>query len=286
MEDLTGKRALVTGAGKRVGRAIALALAEAGADILIHYNTSARESDAVAAEVLSLGRKADTIRGDLSDPAQIDLMLSELDRHDIAVDILVNSAAVYYPQRLGEITGGCYTGIGNEATSVGASAALDPDDVIVPTHRDMGMHVVRGHDALAILRQYLKRGTSQTEGKDSGLHLGLEGSNIVGMISHLAHMAPVAVGVALTCLNFLFLRKLIFKWTREAATGDGSNAPLLVLPKMIGMMVAVVLCLALLPIDGVAFTIGYSIFVVSIVVELVMAVFRPAAAPSEESRGG
>jgi TPP-dependent pyruvate/acetoin dehydrogenase alpha subunit len=61
----------------------------------------------------------------------------------------------------------------------------------------MGMHLARGHDALTIMRQYLKRGTSQTEGKDSGLHLGLQGSNIVGMISHLAHMMPVAVGIAL-----------------------------------------------------------------------------------------
>lgn len=99
--------------------------------------------------------------------------------------------------RLGKITGGCYTGIGNEATSVGCAVALAESDVIVPTHRDMGMHVVRGHDAVTIFRQYLKRGTSQTEGKDSGLHLGLEGANIVGMISHLAHMAPVAAGVAL-----------------------------------------------------------------------------------------
>jgi TPP-dependent pyruvate/acetoin dehydrogenase alpha subunit len=99
--------------------------------------------------------------------------------------------------RLGKVTGGCYTGIGNEATSVGASYALAKDDVIVPTHRDMGMHLVRGHEPLEIMRQYLKRGTAQTEGKDSGLHLGVEGSNIVGMISHLAHMAPVAVGVAL-----------------------------------------------------------------------------------------
>ncbi len=99
--------------------------------------------------------------------------------------------------RLGKITGGCYTGIGNEATSVGCALALDPNDVIVPTHRDMGMHVVRGHDAVTIFRQYLKRGTSQTEGKDSGLHLGVEGANIIGMISHLAHMAPVAAGIAL-----------------------------------------------------------------------------------------
>lgn len=99
--------------------------------------------------------------------------------------------------RQNRITGGCYSGIGNEATSVGMAFAMEPDDVLVPTHRDMGAHLVRGHSALEVFRQYFKRATSQTGGKDSGLHLGVEGSNIVGMISHLAHMLPVAVGVAL-----------------------------------------------------------------------------------------
>lgn len=99
--------------------------------------------------------------------------------------------------RQGVVTGGCYTGIGNEATSVATAWPLGEHDVLVPTHRDMGSHVVRGHEPLAIMRQYMKRATGQTRGKDSSLHMGAEHSNIVGMISHLAHMAPVAVGVAL-----------------------------------------------------------------------------------------
>ena len=99
--------------------------------------------------------------------------------------------------RQNRITGGCYTGIGNEATSVATALALLEHDVLVPTHRDMGSHLVRGHKPLDIMRQYLKRATSQTGGKDSSLHLGKEGSNIVGMISPLAHMMPVAVGIAL-----------------------------------------------------------------------------------------
>lgn len=77
----------------------------------------------------------------------------------------------------------------------------------------------------------------------------------------------LAVGVALTCVNFFVLRKLVTKWTREAATGRGGNASLLMLPKMIGLMGAVALVILFLPIDVVAFTIGYSIFIVSIVVE-------------------
>ncbi len=99
--------------------------------------------------------------------------------------------------RQNRITGGCYSGIGNEATAVGIAFPMHNEDVLVPTHRDMGAHLVRGHSALEVFRQYFKRASSQTGGKDSGLHLGREGSNIVGMISHLAHMLPVAVGVAL-----------------------------------------------------------------------------------------
>jgi TPP-dependent pyruvate/acetoin dehydrogenase alpha subunit len=99
--------------------------------------------------------------------------------------------------RLGEITGGVYTAPGNEATSVGTASALGADDVLVPTHRDLGAHLVRGHALIEVVRQFLKKATSQTGGRDSGLHLGREGSNIIGMISHLAHMLPVAVGVAL-----------------------------------------------------------------------------------------
>lgn len=99
--------------------------------------------------------------------------------------------------RQGQISGGCYTGIGNEATSVGSAFAMVDGDVLVPTQRDMGSHLVRGHTALDVMQQYLKRGTSQTGGKDGGLHLGKEGSDIVGMVSHLGHMMPVAVGVAM-----------------------------------------------------------------------------------------
>ncbi len=101
---LKGQTALVTGGGKRVGKEIALALASAGANLLIHYNTSSRASDEVAAEILSLGRKVDTIRGDLADPEQIDRIVSTMTHHAIKIDILVNSAAVYYPTPLGEIT--------------------------------------------------------------------------------------------------------------------------------------------------------------------------------------
>jgi hypothetical protein len=97
------------------------------------------------------------------------------------------------------------------------------------------------------------------------------------------------VGAALTCLNFYVLRRLVAKWTTEAASGKGGNASLLMLPKMIGLMGAVAVSVLLLPLDVVAFTIGYSIFIASIVIEAAYSAFRsngtPASPDSEHDHG-
>ena len=96
----------------------------------------------------------------------------------------------------------------------------------------------------------------------------------------------VCIGVALTCLNFFLLRKLIVRWTSAAAAGKSSNAPFLMLPKMTGMMLAVAAAVLFLPIDPIAFTIGYSIFIVSIVIETVFStVTAREPAESPENRG-
>jgi ATP synthase I subunit len=84
----------------------------------------------------------------------------------------------------------------------------------------------------------------------------------------------VAVGVLLTCLNFFVLRKLVIKWTTDAAAGRTSNASFLMLPKMIALMGAVAVAVLVLPIDVIAFTIGYSIFMVSIIVEITYSALR------------
>lgn len=85
---------------------------------------------------------------------------------------------------------------GNEATSVGTAAALDPDDVLVPMHRSLGAHLVRGHSLKDIFLQAFLKEESQTRGRDTGLHLGAAGTNIIGMISPLGSMNPVAAGIA------------------------------------------------------------------------------------------
>ena len=84
----------------------------------------------------------------------------------------------------------------------------------------------------------------------------------------------VVVGVGLTCLNFYVLRKLVVKWTAEAARGQAGNSAVLMLPKMIGLMGAVAVAVLFLPIDVIAFTAGYSIFIVSIVIEATYSALR------------
>ncbi len=96
----------------------------------------------------------------------------------------------------------------------------------------------------------------------------------------------IAVGVGLTCLNFNVLRRLVHKWTEDAAKGRTGAAPMLMMPKMIGLMVAVALAIFFLPIDPIAFTIGYSIFIISIVIDTTYSALRPEQAESESNHHG
>jgi TPP-dependent pyruvate/acetoin dehydrogenase alpha subunit len=99
--------------------------------------------------------------------------------------------------RQGRIMGGVYTSLGIEATTVGATLALESQDFLLPIHRDLGAHIAKGQSVLNVLLQYLGRGNSLTNGKDSGIHASDLGLNIIGNVSHLGAMIPVAIGVAM-----------------------------------------------------------------------------------------
>jgi TPP-dependent pyruvate/acetoin dehydrogenase alpha subunit len=98
----------------------------------------------------------------------------------------------------GRIVGGVYTAQGHEATTVGAAMTLRDGDCIVPQHRDLGMHLVRGVSPRAVMCQWLARGNSPTLGRDGQLHIGDMHHGVVPMISLLGESLPVACGVALT----------------------------------------------------------------------------------------
>src|SRR5262245_43519932 len=93
---LKGKNALVTGAAKRVGHAIALKLAQNGANILLHYRHSKNEALDALSEIRALGVEAYLFQADLSKDSEIRKMVSEIKAMRLTVDILVNSASLYY----------------------------------------------------------------------------------------------------------------------------------------------------------------------------------------------
>jgi 2-oxoisovalerate dehydrogenase E1 component len=90
-----------------------------------------------------------------------------------------------------------FSGIGQEAIAVGVTAALRDDDWILPLHRNLGVFTTRGVDLEQLFRQLLFKQGGFTGGRDRTFHFGLLDRRIVGMISHLAAMLPVADGLAL-----------------------------------------------------------------------------------------
>ena len=97
---LDGKVALVTGAGRRLGRAVALRLAEEGMDVAAHYGSSAREAAEVVGRIEEMGRKAVAVKADLRRIDQIRQLLLEVGNELGKLDVLVNSAANFLPGSL------------------------------------------------------------------------------------------------------------------------------------------------------------------------------------------
>ena len=92
--SLAGRVALVTGAGRNIGRAIALALAREGAQIAVNVRASTGEGQAVVNEITAQGGKALLVRADVTQRSEVDAMLAAITQHFGQLDILVNNAAV------------------------------------------------------------------------------------------------------------------------------------------------------------------------------------------------
>ena len=87
---LEGKKALVTGASRGIGRAIALALAAEGADVVVNYAGSEAAAKEVAAEIEAMGRKAFVVQADISSNEAATAMVDEVVKEFGRIDILVN----------------------------------------------------------------------------------------------------------------------------------------------------------------------------------------------------
>ena len=92
---LDGKVALVTGAQQGIGRATAVALARAGADVAVNYLDDPDGASAVAREVTAMGRRATLVQGDVSMPAHVEALTGTAARELGGIDVLVNNAGVF-----------------------------------------------------------------------------------------------------------------------------------------------------------------------------------------------
>jgi 3-oxoacyl-[acyl-carrier protein] reductase len=103
MTDLTGKVALVTGASRGIGKAIALHLAQAGLDVAVNYRSRAGEGEAVQQAIAALGRRSVALQADVADSAQVARLVDGVHQALGPIDVLVNNAGSALPQKWEDI---------------------------------------------------------------------------------------------------------------------------------------------------------------------------------------
>ena len=129
------------------------------------------------------------------------------DRHDLANDTLLHLYQHLLRPRLieekmlillrqGKVSK-WFSGIGQEAISVGSTLALEPDEYILPLHRNLGVFTGREVPLGRLFAQWQGKRTGFTKGRDRSFHFGTNEHHIVGMISHLGPQLAVAGGIAL-----------------------------------------------------------------------------------------
>src|SRR5437660_322552 len=104
MGELTGRVALVTGAGRGIGRAVALALAGAGANVAVNFRARGAEAEEAAGQIAALGRRCLAVQADVSRSAEVARLVAAVERGLGPVDVLVNNAGATRPLPLEQIT--------------------------------------------------------------------------------------------------------------------------------------------------------------------------------------
>ena len=94
---LENQVALVTGAGRRIGRVIALTLARAGANVVVNYNQSRQDAHSTVKEIERLGVESMAVRADVAKPTEVKAMFRAVEKRFKRLDILVNNAGIFFP---------------------------------------------------------------------------------------------------------------------------------------------------------------------------------------------
>jgi 2-oxoisovalerate dehydrogenase E1 component len=113
-----------------------------------------------------------------------------------------------------------FSGLGQEAVAVGVVHALEPGDWVLPMHRNLGAFTSRGLDLERLFRQLFGRDGGFTRGRDRTFHFGVLEKHLVGMISHLGAMLPVACGLGLAA-QLKGTRRVAAAFTGDGATSEG-----------------------------------------------------------------
>ena len=134
VQKLDGKTALVTGAGKSLGRAIALYLAKIGANVVVNYNTSSDGAEEVGAEIREIGKKSLIVKADVSNPDEVRDMFQSITSEVGSVDILVNSAAINLDSTIRKMSDEVW----NQVIGVCLTGVFNCSREVIPTMRESG----------------------------------------------------------------------------------------------------------------------------------------------------
>lgn len=113
-----------------------------------------------------------------------------------------------------------FSGIGQEASSVGAALALHSDEYILPMHRNLGVFTVRGTPLGKLFAQFQGKKEGYSKGRERSFHFGAKEHHIVGMISHLGPQMGIADGIALAA-KLKGEKKVTFVYTGDGGASEG-----------------------------------------------------------------